>query len=119
LTTKVPRLLLQHWHNLLVQEIKTLIESTEQTVTAEGDPLNNFLKLLKPEQLSKITITEFLRAPQRHQKDVDDQSEENKTEFGKIGATTMANNIGTSVQKEHNLQLLSLPENKREVHLLT
>lgn len=114
--TTIPRDVLVKWHGDLTSEIKKMLHVSEGQLNVETDSLRPFMNLLTPEQLSKITIAEFLRVQSRRG-EATENSKPNMPEFGKISAVSMTMSIGKSVQREYNLTQLDKPEYRREVSL--
>ncbi|TPX74859.1 DNA-directed RNA polymerase [Chytriomyces confervae] len=110
------------WNRELVSAIRNEIAALEAD-TADADQHGHvpFLKLLTPEQLSRITITEFLR--------IDHKSNSNEPGGGGVGegGTVIVDNgasqavatvsilsrIGTSIETEHNLQQIQKKKNQK------
>ncbi|KAJ3178838.1 DNA-directed RNA polymerase [Irineochytrium annulatum] len=103
--------LAKEWNSLLVPTIKTELEALENaTSDAEEHSYVPFLRLLTPEQMSKITITEFLRLPEKGDKMAEH-----------AGATTFTRllvSIGKAIEREYNMQQLSKPKNRKHIHEL-
>lgn len=117
-TSKLPKNMLSKWHQDLVKEIETAINESDATQSDDDDSTRSFMKLLSPEQLSKITIAEFLRAPSKRAQESDSPISPSYTNnLGKVSAISMARMIGGSVQREHNLQQISQPKNRRDLNL--
>ncbi|KAJ3417132.1 DNA-directed RNA polymerase [Chytridiales sp. JEL 0842] len=105
--TQMPTQLMASWHKLLVPLIKREIQALEEaTSDADEHSYLPFLKLLTPEQLSRICITEFMRLPGRQ-------------ESGRIatsGAKTtvsLLSGIGRNIEMEYNLQQMKKKKNKK------
>ncbi|KAJ3394316.1 DNA-directed RNA polymerase [Entophlyctis sp. JEL0112] len=102
------------WNRLLIPEIKSQLESMEIAL-ADSDQNGSlpFLKLLTPEQLAKITITEFLRVSADPDQ-VLDVSSTNQI----VPTVSLLARIGTAIEMEHNLQQINKKKNKKMVSLL-
>ncbi|KAJ3095817.1 DNA-directed RNA polymerase [Phlyctochytrium planicorne] len=94
------------WHKQLVPLIAREIQSIENaTSDADEHQCLPFLKLLTPEQLSKLTITSFVRISTR----VDTAGE-----LGAHGTTELLQNIGSSIEQEFNIQCLKKSKNRNQ-----
>jgi DNA-directed RNA polymerase len=67
-----------------------------------------FLRLLSPEQLSRITITEFLRMP--------DVKSEALVDEGANTTVKVMVGIGKSIETEYNLQMVQSKKNRQMVN---
>jgi pentatricopeptide repeat protein len=104
----MPSQLMASWHKSLVPLIKREIAAIEEaTVDADEHNYLPFLKLLSPEQLSKICITEFLRLPSK--------SETKLTTPGAKTTASLLTSIGKAIEREYNLQQMMKKKNKKLV----
>ncbi|KAJ3009289.1 UNVERIFIED_CONTAM: DNA-directed RNA polymerase [Siphonaria sp. JEL0065] len=114
----LPARYMASWNRLLVPAIKAEIEKLEsETKDAEGQGHVPFLKLLSPEQLARITITEFLRL------NSDSSAQGTSSDTGglvvdngagqAVATVSVLSRIGTAIETEHNLQHLKKKKNKK------
>jgi hypothetical protein len=102
----LPTDLISHWHDSLQKKIEYTLE---KNTDPELDPILPFLKLVSPEIVSKITISELMRQPTSNQRSGIEM------EFGEISALKLATGIAESIQKEHNLQQMNSKKNLKLV----
>lgn len=113
----MPKEILKKWHDDLTTAIKASLEKIEED-RENPDPLLPFLKLLTPEQLSKITIAEFMHSTQSSIRNNPQQENLNQLfTFGQVHATNLVRDIGLSLQREYNLQQLSSPSRRKELNI--
>ncbi|KAJ3356082.1 DNA-directed RNA polymerase [Entophlyctis luteolus] len=97
------------WNRLLIPEIKSRLEAMEVSLTdSEQHGSLPFLKLLTPEQLAKIAITEFLRVSA----DPDNVLEVSSTNQV-VPTVSLLARIGSSIEMEHNLQQINKKKNRK------
>ncbi|KAJ3283380.1 DNA-directed RNA polymerase [Borealophlyctis nickersoniae] len=118
--SNIPKDLVDGWHKSLVPLIKRELEelsTVSKYDTHEAYSFEPFLRLVTPEQLSKITITEFLRMPPRgkHEPDEGDREVEPGTRWGEIRVGRLVMGIGKAVEREHKLQEMKKKKNLREL----
>ncbi|KAJ3290626.1 DNA-directed RNA polymerase [Rhizoclosmatium sp. JEL0117] len=113
----LPSKYMANWNKLLVPAIKKELEKIEaDTKDADQHLYLPFLKLLSPEQLAKITITEFCRLT--HQ-DGSGQGvgESSLTVDGgathAVATASVLSRIGAAIETEYNLQQLSKKKNQK------
>ncbi|KAJ3178579.1 DNA-directed RNA polymerase [Geranomyces variabilis] len=91
----LPKDLVTAWHKVFVQVLKTDMKAMQDArEDVEQHGLERFLALVKPDQLSKITITEFLRPPSK-------QEREKGAKAGSKSMAQLSMVIGRRVEEEH------------------
>ncbi|KAJ3316973.1 DNA-directed RNA polymerase, partial [Boothiomyces sp. JEL0866] len=105
---QLPLDLITQWH----ESLKDKIESEMNTLDAskEDQEYVNFLRLLTPDILARITITELMKFP-------GNTSNKNKESFGQIRTLDMVMAIGNSIHREYNLQQMNRKSNLRQLNL--
>ncbi|KAJ1548216.1 DNA-directed RNA polymerase [Nowakowskiella sp. JEL0078] len=108
--SQFPTELLIKWHKALVPLIKREIDVLEGTGpdSPEADLLP-FLKLLKPEQLSLITITEFVKSPHKQELQLGLPTGEHRL-------IKLIFEIGKNIETEHALQETRKKKNRKSLH---
>ena len=107
--SRLPHDLISNWHQALQSEIKNTIENP----TKKDQSIIPFLKLVSPDIVCRIVIASILRLP--HRKNHDESPEKALTRFGQFSLIELAQLIGNSVQREHNLQQLNSKKNQKKV----
>ncbi|KAI8924501.1 hypothetical protein BC831DRAFT_465326 [Entophlyctis helioformis] len=106
---QLPTELMRKWHRdlrpLIQQELDSL---KKETVDPEKNLYGPFLQLLTAEQLSRITISEFLKSPTNYQ-----HQDRDLSRTGCTKAIRIAMNIANTVEHEHNIQQLKSKPNQR------
>ncbi|KAJ3063985.1 DNA-directed RNA polymerase [Podochytrium sp. JEL0797] len=119
---QLPNRYMATWNRLLVPAIKSEIAKLEaDTKDAEAHGYVPFLKLLTPEQLARITITEFLRISETGDGRAQGPAGEAGTmavDGGAVSATatvSVLSRIGSAIEAEHNLQQLKKKKNRKMI----
>lgn len=109
--SQVPSDLVASWNTALVpvltREVKLMSEYTEDL---EDYPLVPYLKLVKPEVLSKIVITELIRPPTR-------QEMKSGQVVGEAVLARLASAVGKKVEAEFNAQRAKKASTKHKLKL--
>lgn len=108
----LPQNLISSWHQALQQELLNTIQKPSKK---EDESIIPFLKLVSPDIVCRIVIASILRLP--HRKNHDESPEKALTRFGQFSLIELAQLIGNSIQREHNLQQLHLKKNQKKVFL--
>ncbi|KAJ3303464.1 DNA-directed RNA polymerase, partial [Blyttiomyces sp. JEL0837] len=104
---QLPSSLVAQWMRVLIPLIKKEMDAMEDATTdADDQAVLPFLKLLSPEQMARITVSEFLKIPER--KDVSDFNQ-----VGVVPTATVMGNIGHAIEQEYNLQQISKKKNQK------
>ena len=106
----LPQNLIASWHQALQQELLNTIQKPSKK---EDESIIPFLKLVSPDIVCRIVIASILRLP--HRKNHDESPEKALTRFGQFSLIELAQLIGNSIQREHNLQQLHLKKNQKKV----
>ncbi|KAJ3129868.1 DNA-directed RNA polymerase [Physocladia obscura] len=107
------------WNRLLIPAIKSGIAKLESsTEDADHHGFVPFLKLLTPEQLAKIAITEFLRISSADNgqgvSDLGSVTADTESDSRQAVATVaVLSRIGTAIEMEYNLQQLNKKKNQK------
>lgn len=101
----MPKKLLQKWFAQIMPIIKTEIKNMKQSnYTSQAHV--PFMKLLKPEQLTLIAISEFMKVPKKREIDT----------LGDVKAVSILVSIGKSVQSEANANYIKRKRNQKSVN---
>ncbi|KAJ1562999.1 DNA-directed RNA polymerase, partial [Cladochytrium tenue] len=116
---KMPSRFVMQWNAELVplirKELAALADSTklgDGADVAASESYGMFLRLLTPEQLSRITITECLRRPEASE--TEDMEDLDKGSFLVID---LMFNIGAAIEREYQLQKLVKLKGKKKMNL--
>jgi DNA-directed RNA polymerase len=82
----------------------------------KDDPLLPFMKLISPEQMAKITISQFMQK-QNFRDNKSTAPPGYRNAFGCISALLVTKGIGESIQREYNLTRLSSPARRKELKI--
>ena len=112
--SSIPKTLINDWQKqltpVIINELQTLDKVSPEF---EDGQILPFLKLIKPEKLALITISEFLRSPSSlHLKKNDEFAR-----LANVKAVILASAIGNSLEREHNIDQLKLKKNQKWVPL--
>ncbi|KAI8912213.1 hypothetical protein DFJ77DRAFT_542011 [Powellomyces hirtus] len=109
--TTLPADLVAAWNKVFVQVLKNDIQQMKAARDdAEEHGLERVLSLLRPEQLSKITITEFLRPPTK-------QEMSTGIVAGEAPFARLALTIGKRVEEEHHARKAKQLASKHKIRL--
>ncbi|KAL2918417.1 DNA-directed RNA polymerase [Polyrhizophydium stewartii] len=105
-----PIRLLAEWDKKLLPIITEEIEKLAKSqVEGKEKPFVELLKLLAPAKITRIAISEFLRAPIASST----RSRENPEPF--VRAVMLARNIGAIIEREHNLEKLNSRKTRQTI----
>ncbi|KAI8809178.1 hypothetical protein BJ742DRAFT_708766 [Cladochytrium replicatum] len=108
-----PNHLLVKWHTDLVRLIeREMAGMKEETEDPEEHAIAPFMELVKPAQLSLITITEFVRHPAIKNRMRRDELN-NGLHMGEHVLSKLADAIGSAIEIEHNMQQLKKKKNQK------
>ncbi|KAJ3164423.1 DNA-directed RNA polymerase [Geranomyces variabilis] len=109
--TNLPKDLVAAWHKVFVQVLKTDMKAMQDArEDVEQHGLERFLALVKPDLLSKITITEFLRPPSK-------QDQEKGAKAGTKSMAQLSMVIGRRVAEEHRARKAGQMASKHGIKL--
>ncbi|TPX65186.1 DNA-directed RNA polymerase [Spizellomyces sp. 'palustris'] len=110
--SQIPSDLASSWNQALVPLIEREIQMIDMvTEDAEDHEYGPFLKLIKPEQLSRIVITEFIRPPSKR------ANLGNGVVAGETSVASLTIGIARSIEAEYNAQQVKKHSTKQKLKL--